>query len=43
MVVINAIIFAWVNAIGGVGVVYNIYALLFVFMIGYVFYRITTL
>jgi hypothetical protein len=42
MVIINSIVTKWVELIGGVGVIYNILALVFVFTILYIFYKIST-
>lgn len=42
MVIIDSITIAWVQAIGGAGTIYNIVALMFIFTIMYVFYKIST-
>lgn len=40
--IMDAIIGAWVIALGGEGVIGIIVAIPFIFMIGFVFYKITT-
>jgi len=42
MVVINAITGAWVNSIGGADTIYNLLALMFIYTIVYIFFKIST-
>lgn len=42
MVVVNSIVVFWVEQIGGVSTLYNIFSLLAIFTLVYVFYRIVT-
>jgi hypothetical protein len=42
MVVLNSITVAWVKAIGGSDTIYHIVSLMFVGMIFFVFYKIST-
>lgn len=42
MVTINAITGKWVQAIGGNDTIYQILSLMFVFMVIFVFYKLTT-
>lgn len=42
MVIINSITIKWVELVGGVGTIYNILSLLFVFTLFFIFYKITT-